>query len=373
MSRLLLGLGGLLAATLPAQSFSLPASLAPDRNELPHASPWPLMVRDGRVQQYFAASEVGASLLTARQLELRFDGPSPACSSTTFTMQRLSVRAGVTARKPDELGAAFADNVTAPLTTVVQLQAFQFPCDASSVPGPETFGGPNGALRLPFAQPLPIAIPAGGGLVLELVTEGNANAGAANAFTDFAFDPNAFVNDGFTLLGGRGCPPAPNQNGTTLEVGGRFVPGGALSIGGAHYTPNSPVLTMMTLALFSQPLSLPLTNPVCWVYVDPSTGPAVVALTSDANGALPLFADPGTVPIPRDPKLCGAVLYVQNAAPVAQSQINQFGVGTSNYRTIVVGCPPKPALQAFTAAHPASATAPVAAFTAPGALALRVQ
>ena len=70
MSRLLLGLGGLLAATLPAQSFSLPASLAPDRNELPHASPWPLMVRDGRVQQYFAASEVGASLLTARQLEL---------------------------------------------------------------------------------------------------------------------------------------------------------------------------------------------------------------------------------------------------------------------------------------------------------------
>jgi hypothetical protein len=364
--------GAALLALLPAQSFPMPASLNPAQNELPHASPWPLMVRDGRLQQHFAAAEVGASQLQCRQLELRFDGPAPACASATFTIQRLTVRLGVTARKLDELGSAFAGNLSQPLTTVVQAQPFSFRCDSASVPGPEPFGGGAGELRFPFAQAQTITIPGGGNLVVELATEGNSNL-AAPALVDFAIDPTAFQQDGFTLLGGRGCPPAPNLGGSTLEVAGRFVPGGSLSLHGASYPPNAPVLTMLTLALFPQPVALPGTNPICWIYVDPGTGPALVLLTTDAGGNLSAFREPGTVPIPRDPKLCGAVLYVQNATPVPPSTVNLFGANTSNYRTIVLGCPPKPALSAFALVHPSRADAGVAATALPAAVAMRLQ
>src|SRR5690606_6360237 len=96
----------LLPAAALAQGVSLPASLGPDTRELNSLMPSPLMHASARVQQLFELGEIGQSQLTVHSVSLRFDGPSSG-TGARHTIQKVTLRLGVSARSVATLGAVF--------------------------------------------------------------------------------------------------------------------------------------------------------------------------------------------------------------------------------------------------------------------------
>src|SRR5262245_20292386 len=95
----------LMAGDAPAQARFLPASLSPDLNELNAAMPCPLMCPSARLQQFFAASEVGLTPAVFSRVTFRFDGPTAATQLRGFTIQQLTLKIGGTTVPITGLGA----------------------------------------------------------------------------------------------------------------------------------------------------------------------------------------------------------------------------------------------------------------------------
>lgn len=351
----------------------MPASLAPDTNDLNVASPHAFEVADARVQQFYEVLETGGAVFDASALSLRYDGSGrTAPAGATMTIAQLTIRIGVTALGVDRLGANLDANLTAPLVTAYSGTQIVLPCDTTQAGGVEQWGGPGGALRFPFNSRLQLQVPPGGSLVVELLIQGNSNAGGHPAALDFAFDASGIV-PGASVLNGRGCPAAPGASGTTMRTVGQYEPGTAFRIVGDGYPPNAPVATLITANLLQNQLALPLTNPICWVYVDAMTGPALAGGVTNGNGDLVPTDTSPAVPLPKSPQLCGMILYVQTAAPTATFAGNSFGVVTSNYRTVVIGCSNPPRVRGWHAVSTLSAQGRVATVAVPGGIAMRLE
>lgn len=361
----------LACAPLSAQAFVLPASQQPSKADLPGANPMPLMHAATRVQQFYEVSEIGSARFTARRLAFRFDGPTGG-RAARHSVAKLTLRLGVTSQSVAQLGSDFARNLTQPLVTAWSARRFDFVSDGIKTARAQPFGGPGSALLLPLPRPVLVHLPAGGCFALELVTVGNSNKGIDVAALDFFIDPGNLVRQGAARPNGRGCPAGPAQPRATMLTDGRYEPGGAFTIYGSGYAPRVPVVTLLTVKLFHEPLALPGTTPVCWIYVDPATGIPLVTGTTNGGGSLQAFGGENTIPIPKGPKTCGAVLYVQNVTPGKPWSGNSIGINSSNYRTIVVGCPKRPQARAWHAAHRSRADARIASDALYGGFALRI-
>ncbi|MFO1054686.1 MAG: hypothetical protein U1F36_20885 [Planctomycetota bacterium] len=372
--RTTIALLGCLAAPLAAQGLSMPASLSPDGADLNTATPAPFGVRAARVQQFYEVAETGQSAFMATAIALRPDGPSIACAgSGTITLGALSIRVGTTTHGVDVLGADLDANLSTPLTTAFQGQSISLPCDLVSGNGPEPWGGVGGALRFPLSTPVAIAVPQGGCLAVELRVDGNLGGEAAHVALDFDFDASGILAFGDSVNNGNGCAAAAGAGGLTLATVGQYEPGTAFRLIGSNYPPNAPVATLVTAQLLQNHLALPLTSPTCWLYVDPDTGPVLAGASSNNNGEIGGDNLGPVLPLPKTPAMCGAVLYVQNAAPTPTFAGNQLGVVTSNYRTVHVGCTQPSAVRGWHAANLDSSTARFATAAAPGGLAMRIE
>jgi hypothetical protein len=356
-----------LLAAAPAQPVALPATLTPLTNELPHQYGLPFMVANCRLQVLYDEAELGgATTLLVNRIALRYDGPSGA-AVRAHRIDRLSARLGSSRVSSASAGSEFAANRTQPLTTVWS-GPFDYLTDGSVVRGPEAFGGAQGALALPLAQPLAFAVPPGGALVFELDSEGNDNAGDA-AWLDACIDPSNRLGAGFDEKNGRGCPVGLLATSPALDVTGTFEPGGALHVSGAGFAPNAPVAVAFTSSVLASPLAFPSTNPICWAYIDVGTTLSTMLSASGNDGRF--RGEP--LPVPKRPASAGAVLYVQAVTPVAPFTGNSFGLASSNYRTIHIGILRTPGVGAWTAAHAGDASAAVASNAFYGGLALLLQ
>lgn len=174
MQRTYLSVLAALAASATAQSFLyLPASRAPANQELGSYHIVPLTRASARVQMFYDAIEAGASSFTATRLSLRYDGPIPAVGAPgPFTIQRLQLRLGTTTVAIP--GPDFAANLSQPLTTVFDGRVTYLPDQGTAAP--DVWGGPNDTLTFQFNQPLSLAIPPVGFLVIELTISGNLSA-----------------------------------------------------------------------------------------------------------------------------------------------------------------------------------------------------
>ena len=193
----------LCAAAIPAQSFlELPASANPAQ-ELPNYGLPPFAYSNARVQMFFDANEVGATNFTATGVSFRWDGPLPQVGAPgPFTIQRLRIGIGTTAVALPE--ARFAANLTSALTPAFDSPVTYFPDPGSA--SPHGWGDPNGSLSFAFAAPVPISIPAGGWLVLDIAMENNnfSMFGFAHTLLD-GIATTGGPSDGQAASFGQGC------------------------------------------------------------------------------------------------------------------------------------------------------------------------
>lgn len=361
-----------LAAPLVAQA-SLPQSLQPDTNDLGSLLEVPFMVPSARVQCFYEARELPSRNLIVNKVLLRYDGPSGGIAKP-HVIQSFSVSLGSTTRDVGALGAAFGGNLSQPLTVAYQVTTWNYLSDGNTGTTPEPWGGPNGQFRLVLPNPITVQVPLTGALALELAVDGNDNVARDAAYLDFHLDPTALQGLGGTASNGRGCPTPSLQGAATLTTGGTCQPGSPMLIFGDGYPASVPVALLLTGATLANPLALPATTPVCWVYLDLATGPVLPFGASDSLGLLdPTSGGGDPLPIPKGPGLCGVKLYVQTASPVPLSSGNQFGVQTSNYRTVQLGCAQTPQTGAWFAGNHRSATSGVATLALNGAFALRLE
>jgi hypothetical protein len=141
---------------------------------------------------------------------------------------------------------------------------------------------------------------------------------------------------------------------------------------GGGYAPLAPVVTLITSSLLEERVPISLTTPVCWLYVDLSTGFGLAPAIAGPLGQIEPFSPSRTFPIPKNPSISGALLYVQNAS-VAFTDGGGEGVATSNYRTVEIGAAKLPLAGAWFAAHPGDASARIASVAHWGGLALRLE
>jgi len=356
-----------------AAQVSLPASLSPDSIDLSSQIEAPFMVAAGRVQCFYEARELPSPNLIVNRLLLRYDGPTGG-QAKVHTISKLTVSLGVTTRDVSTLGAEFATNLSQALTMVYQKSPYQFVSDGNVGAAPEAFGGPGGQFRLVLPAPVSISVPSGGCLALEIAVEGNDNTGLDAAYLDFHLDPTALLGLGGAGTNGRGCPTPSALGAAQLMTGGMAQPGSPLLIYGDGYPPNVPVGLLLTGAVLTNPLALPATTPICWIYVDLVTGGVLPFGSSNAGGLLdPLSGGGDPLPIPKGPGLCGVKLYVQTASPTPLSGSNQFGVQTSNYRPVQLGCAQTPQAGGWFVGNHRSATSGVGTIALNGALALRIE
>ena len=351
-------------SALPERSV-LPASLQPAGAELASALPSPFLFEDARVQQLIGAAEIGNSVLTASALSLRLDGAHRGGVGANFTVRRLRVLIGVTDRSVSESTAVFADNLSAPLTTVFDATDYRLSTASGVVSTlPMPFGGADGSLRFPFNQTLELSIPPGGSLVFELRIEGSDAAGGV-LLDGHVESPSSTVFGGETL-GGSGCDNGANGPAATLEVLGQFELGSALTVAGTGYEPGTSVVTMLASEVMMPYVSLPFSG--CRLFLDLGTAAPLSVRTAGLTGELLPHVPGSMLPLPRLPSLEGDLLYLQNFAPVPASGRIQ----TSNYRTIVVGNPGTPMVPARQIVHHQNADAEVASVTVHGSFAVRI-
>ncbi len=357
-----------LASAVASQSFLyLPASGAPATSELNFFRIVPLMRPSARVQMFYDAQEVGASTFTALGASLRYDGPIPPVGAPgPFTIQRLKIQVGTTTVAIP--GPAFAANLTQPLATAFDGTVTYWPDQQSG--GPEPWGGPNDRLTFLFAQPVPVTIPPGGFLVVELSIEGNNLNGQAHTMLDAARGGGGAL-DGFAVSSGTGCSVG-NGPAAAIMTSGVHAPGAVHSIHGTNLGSGAPVFAMLgtsdRVASFG-PLPFPVPGTACSVYQSwDVTLPGVLA---DSNGVIAPFAQGSTVALPAVPQLSGGALYEQLVSYVPAA--NAFGLVFSDLRSVVLGQLVAPNPGFYAVSHGFSATAPVADDAGPYGYALRLR
>ncbi len=356
-----------LAASAQSQNFlHLPASQAPATQELGSFRIVPLGRTSARVQMFYDATETGAQTFTATRLSLRYDGPIPAVGAPgPFTIQRVSIRAGVTTVAIP--GPDFAGNLSQALTTVFDAPISYLPDPGTA--SPELWGGVNDTLRFQFSQPLSINIPAGGSFVIDLKIEGNDLNGQAHAFLDAARGSGGAVN-GMAFSSETGCSATSGGPTASILTSGVHAPGGVHSIHGTGLGANAPVLALIgasdnTAAFGPLPLTLPGTN--CQIYTSAEFS---LLMLADASGTVRAFGLGSTIAVPAQSHFQGARLFEQLVSVVPGA--NPWGLVFSDKRSIVLGTlsPPSPGF--YSVSHGFDANAPLADEASPYGYAVRL-
>ncbi len=359
----------LIPAPIAAQSFlHLPATSSPAQTELPAYSLEPFTRANARVQLFYDASEVGATSFFADGLDLRFDGPIPAVGAPgPFQIQRLTLRIGTsTVASP---GATFAANLSSPLVTAFDGPVTYWPDQGSQSPAP--WGGSNGSLSFAFVRPVPIAIPAGGWLVVEIAVLGNNLNGAAHAMLDADRGPGGPV-DGFASSFGTGCATSTSAAPASIRTAGVHAPGVAHSITGQNLGANAPVAAALGASasvgpLGSLPLALPGTS--CLIH---TSWEGFLFGSADAGGAIAAGNPAFTVAVPPIPWFAGATYHAQLFSVVPGAN-PPFGLVLSDRRTVQLGSLNPRARGMYMVASTTSATAPFADFAGELVLAVRLR
>jgi hypothetical protein len=329
MNRTLLSMF-VLAATVPAQNFlALPATANPVA-ELPSFTLVPFMQPNARVQLFYDAAETGSAPFTADELALRFDGPIPQVGAPgPFTITRLVIRIGTTTISTP--GAAFAGNLTQPLTTVFDGPVTYLPDPGSAAPHP--WGGVNGTLQFPFTAPTTLTVGAGEWLVIDLQMTGNniSSFGFAHAILDGAATTGG-ITDGSATAFGAGCAAAVGAPAAALATNGIYAPGGAHRLVGQNLGGQAFALGVFGLSNTTAFAPLPFTLPgtACSLLASPDL---TLATTTDAAGSTP--ANGLVLALPADPALSGVVLYEQIASLVPAA--NPWGIVFSNGAAVTLG------------------------------------
>ena len=349
------------AAAVAAQAF-VPAPSQPQLSELNSRLNYPLMRAASRMQLVLAPGELGsgASTLFSR-LAFRYDGPSLGTNGGTIAT--LEVRMAPAAVTPAASSGAFAANLAAPATRVLQT-AWSFPADAS--PNPEEFGGTAGALALPFTTPY---VYRGGALIVEVLASGNSNAGAGvtNCMLDAEVEPLGGPQGGATTTNGQGC------GGATLGAAGQLAPGGQVALTGTGLGTAQPAVSVLGLSRTSWG-SVPL--PLDLGFLG-ATGCALHndwlldrAGTTSAGGTIAAFTPEFTWPVPAEPSLGGAALQFQVIA--VKPGANAAQLVTTNNVEVRLGTWRAPTRAYMAHFHHQDPNAAVAAFSAPIVPALRL-
>jgi hypothetical protein len=358
----------LCAASAAAQAYlHLPATDRPATSELLHWSEEPFMRPHARMQVFYSAAETGAAAFVANELTLRFDGPIPRVGSPgPFAIQRLKIQIGTTAVA--QPASVFAANLTQPLTTVFDGAHSYWPDQGTFFP--EAWGGLNGALAFPFAQPVTVAIPNGGWFVVDVTMDNNANDGRTHALLDAARASGGVVA-GTATKGALGCS-AGGAGPAEIFADGVLAPGGALSLHGTNLGAGSTIATLLgasdtaygTLPL---PLRLPGTNCDLLVAVD-----LVVPQTADANGTLPKYAPSTLLPVPPEPAFQNAILHAQHLAIVPAAN-PPWGLALSDKVRVALGALTPPDRGVWKVANPDASGAAIARVFAADGLAMRIR
>lgn len=357
----------LCSAPILAQNYlELPITALPAL-ELPEYSLLPLMQPDARVQMFYGASEIGQSSFVADELSFRFDGPIPQVGAPgPFAIQQLVIRIGTT--NINTPGAAFEDNLTAPLTEVFNGPWTYLPDNGSAFPHP--WGGPGGGLQFQFTNLAPITLAPGEWLVVDVQMIGNniQNFGFAHALLDGAMTTGGVV-DGAIVNYGSGCSAGTGLANATAAVEGITAPGAAHFLVGQNLGANSLVLGMFGLDnTFNSgvplPFTLPGTNCALLTSID-----ATAVTFADAAGRVT-----GTdlaLSLPADPAINGFLIYEQLASLVPAA--NAWGIVFSDGVEVTLGAFNLLGRQTYTVAHDTDATATYGNVVEPFGYAMRLR
>ncbi len=342
----------LAAASLSAQNYlELPATASP-AFELPNYSVLPLMQPNARVQMFYDATEVGSSSFLADRIEFRFDGPIPQVGAPgPFAITRLQIHIGTTTVAMP--GASFAGNLTQPLTTVFDAPWSYLPDPGSASPHP--WGGPGGGLTFVFTTTVPITIPAGGWLVVDLQMEGNniASFGFSHAILDGATTTGGVTN-GSASNYGQGCSAGIGLPAATVTASGIFAPGGAHFLNGQNLGAYAPVVAVFGLSNGAPlPLTLPGTSCTLLASLDVTS-----AMLADATGAVAGNQPAAALVLPADPAISGFLVYEQFGSLVATA--NPWGIVLSNAVAVTLGSFANPGRGTYSVAHDTNANATLA-------------
>lgn len=351
----------LVAAPAFAQGYlELPATANP-AGELPGYSLAPFMQPNARIQMFYDATEVGNSAFLLDELAMRFDGPIPQVGAPgPFTITHLSIKVGVTTIAMPTAG--FADNLTLPLTTFYDGPWTYYPDPGSASPHP--WGGPNNGLLFTTTTPIPIVIPPGAWLVVDLTMEGNniASFGFSHAIVDGAPTTGGLTNGSATNYG-QGCSVANGAPPATVVSSGLYGPGAAHFLAGSNLGQNAIVLPIFGLA--NTPF--PLIGSNCTLL----TSTELINVTfADANGTVAAGDPAATLSLPADPALGGLVLYEQMAALAPNA--NPWGLVLSDAVAVSLGTFGALGRGTYTVQHDTSATEAHANAVKPFGFALRL-
>lgn len=339
----------LATAALPAQThLFLPATASPAL-ELPNYSLVPFMQPNARVQMFFDATEVGATTFVADELSLRYDGPIPQVGAPgPFAIADLEIRIGTTTVATPS--ANFAGNLTDALTLVHDGPWTYMPDPGSAAPHP--WGGPADSLRFSFSTPVPIVIPAGGWLVVDVAMTGNniAAFGFSHAIVDGANTTGGVAN-GSAFTYGTGCAAGPGQPDATMTTGGTYAPGAAHFVAGQNLGANT--LALPVFGIVDPGVTLPGTS--CTVHVDPIILQLVI---TNAAGAFDGSQPGAWLSPPVDNALAGLLIHEQVVSLVDGS--NAFGLVTSNAAAVTLGSFAALGRGTYSVAHDTDAGAPYA-------------
>lgn len=340
----------LILATAPAQTYVLLPGTANPALELPGYSLVPLMQPSSRVQAFYDAAEVGPAFVADR-LELRYDGPIPQVGAPgPFSIQNLEIRIGVSAVATPT--ANFAANLTQPLTTVFAGPWTYLPDSGSAAPHP--WGGPGGTLTFVFATAVPIAVPPGQWLVIEIAMQGNniSQFGFAHAILDGAATTGGPV-DGSAVSYGTGCSAATGAPPAGATTNGFYAPGGAHSLGGSNLGASTIAVAIFGLSNASSFVPLPWTLPgtSCTLLASPD---ATVPTLTDASGAVS-GANAVTFVLPATAAIAGLPLYEQLASLVPTA--NPWGLVLSDAVAITIGGYTPPGRGTWLVSHDTDASA----------------
>ncbi len=359
----------LLLPVLPAQNGHayLPATQNPAATELPDYHLRPFMQPNARVQMFFSAAEAGGSAFTIDELALRYDGPIPQVGAPgPFAIQRLEIRVGATA--VPQPGAVFAQNLTAPLTTVFDGPWSYLPDPGMQIPHP--WGGPGDALRFPFTTPASVTIPNGGWLVIELAMHQNQQLGYAHAILD-GIRTGGGIQNGSAANSGQGCPVAPAQPAMTIASTGSYAPGAAHFLRGSNLGSNALVFALVGFSDQHSPFG-PLP------FALPGTGCSFYTsfdhhwlLFADAAGAIPAGTAAAALPVPPSAAFAGMVLHEQLLAYAPGANALDFAL--SDLHTVTLGSIAAPQLGVYTVSHGGSADATIGDRVEPFGYAVRLR
>ncbi len=312
----------------------------------------PLMQADCRAQFLYDAAETGTSTLTIDGLQLRYDGPIPAVGlSGPFTIQRLQILVGATSVATP--GATFADNLSQPLVPVFDGPFTYTPDTGSQVPHPWGIGG----LDFTFPIPVPIVIPSGGHLVIEMIIDGNVFGGASHTMLDAVRGIGGPV-DGQVSNIGYGCSASAGAPAATITTTGVHAPGAAHFAAGTGLGANAPGFLLLGIsdqfgAFGSLPVGLPGTN--CTLY---NSADFALPVGADATGAV--IGGPATaLVVPPIASLAGAALFEQFITLVPGANA-PFDLVMSDQRTVTFGPWNAPSRGTWMISHGMSSTSPVA-------------